>query len=121
MTQAASQASAFYRDVEASRKVWTMKDDRGFPIPKNSQGTRSMPFWSSESRVTRIINNIPAYKSFKPVELDLIDFYNYWLPELKSAGQLVGINWSGKRAVGYDLSPEILIRWIDQIGLKQNP
>lgn len=74
-----------------------------------------MPFWLSKSRTERIIENVPAYENFEPVELDLNEFYDCWLQELKSARQLVGVNWSGKRAVGYDLEPEILIKWIDQI------
>ena len=74
-----------------------------------------MPFWSSKSRVDRIVKNVPAYENFQPVELELNEFYDYWLQELKSAKQLVGVNWSGKRAAGYDLDPETLIKWIDQI------
>lgn len=74
-----------------------------------------MPFWSSKARVERIINNVPAYVNFESVEVGLDDFRRYWLNELKSANQLVGINWSGKRAVGYDIDPETLIKWIDQI------
>ena len=115
MSQSASQAAIFYRDVEASGIVWTIKDQDGYPAPKNKDGVRSMPFWSSKSRVERIIRKVPAYENFEPVELDLNEFYNYWLQELKSAKQLVGVNWSGERAVGYDLNPETLINWIDQI------
>lgn len=74
-----------------------------------------MPFWSSKSRVDRIIKNVPAYQNFEPVEVDLTEFYDHWLQELKSEKQLVGVNWSGKNAVGYDLDPEIFIKWIDHI------
>jgi hypothetical protein len=115
MSQSASQAAIFYRDVEVSLKLWTIKDKDGFPAPKNRDGIRTMPFWSSKSRVEQIIDSVPAYKNFEPVEVNLNEFYNYWLQELKSDGQLVGINWSGKRAIGYDLAPETLIKWIDQI------
>ncbi|MCC5917776.1 MAG: DUF2750 domain-containing protein [Cryomorphaceae bacterium] len=115
MSQSASQASIFYRDVEATGKTWTTRDENGFPAPKNRDGIRSMPFWSSKSRVDRIIKNVPAYESFEPVEFDLTEFYDYWLQELKSAELMVGINWSGKQAVGYDLNPNTLIKWIDRI------
>ena len=33
------------------------------------------------------------------------DFRDAWLPDLESNGFLVGVNWSGKGASGYDLSP----------------
>ncbi len=115
MSQSASQAAIFYRDVEKSHKLWTLKDKDGFPAPKNKNSIRTMPFWSSKPRVELIIQKVDAYKDFEPVEVDLERFYNYWLKELKSAGQLVGINWSGKRATGYDLPPEILIDWINKI------
>ena len=119
MGQSASQAAIFYRDVESSGKVWTIKDENGFPAPKNRDGVRSMPFWSSRSRTERIIKNVPAYNGFEPIELSLAHFYDYWLQELRSGNHLVGINWSGKRAVGYDLPPEFLIKWIDKIRPQQ--
>ena len=119
MSQSASQAAIFYRDVESSGKVWTIKDIGGFPAPKNSKGVRTMPFWSSESRAKIIIKSVPAYFGFEPVELDLDEFHNYWLMELKNQGQLVGINWSGKNAVGYDLPTDILINWIEKIKPKK--
>ncbi|ADY28800.1 DUF2750 domain-containing protein [Cellulophaga lytica] len=115
MSQSASQAAIFYRDVESSKKVWTIKDSGGFPAPKNRDGIRAMPFWSSKSRAEIIIKTVKAYKGFEPVELDLNTFYNYWLKILKSHKQLVGINWSGKKAVGYDIPPEHIINWIDKI------
>ena len=39
------------------------------------------------------------------VEVTRDDWLNKWLPGLESDGMLVGINWSGKGATGYDLSP----------------
>lgn len=115
MSQAASQAAIFYRDVEATGKLWTLKDEGGFPAPKNSEGIRTMPFWSSKSRVELIIKNVAAYNDFEPVEISIDEFYNCWLMKLKADGQLVGVNWSGKNAIGYDLKPEILIKWIREI------
>jgi hypothetical protein len=32
-----------------------------------------------------------------------------WLPDLKASGVKVGVNWSGKGAVGYDLDPDDLV------------
>jgi hypothetical protein len=40
------------------------------------------------------------------VEIALVDFRNRWLPGLASDGILVGVNWSGPRATGYDLLPD---------------
>jgi hypothetical protein len=105
VSAAAAQATAFYREVARTRRVWTIRDDGGFPAPKNSRGTRAQPFWSSPSRVERILKNVAAYRGFRSVELTWEDFRDNWLAELEADGMAVGVNWSGKTASGYDLEP----------------
>ena len=103
MSQAASQAHAFYRDVAKHRTVWTIKDKDGFPAPKNASGQRSQPFWSSCSRVKKIIASVPAYADFSPFEITWDDFCSNWVPGLEQDNMQVGVNWSGPRALGYDM------------------
>ena len=43
MSQAASQAAAFYRDVAETGRVWTIRDAGGFPAPVGGSGQRSQP------------------------------------------------------------------------------
>ena len=69
-----------------------------------------MPFWSSRSRVERIIASVPAYAGFEVDEIGLPAFLESWLPELERDDLLVGVNWSGPRAVGYDMTPGELRR-----------
>jgi hypothetical protein len=109
MSQAASQAAAFYRDVAETGKLWTLEDDGGYPAPKTQSGERSMPFWSSLARVKRIIKTVPAYSSFRPVEMSWEEFLNDWVPGLTSDRCLVGVNWSGKHATGYDCKPHEVV------------
>ena len=109
MGQSASQAAAFYREVASSGHLWTVEDDQGVPAPKKSDGTRSMPFWSSKSRAEKIIKTVPAYAIFRPLEFTWEEFKNDWAPDLKNRGTLAGVNWSGKGAVGYDLDPDDVI------------
>ena len=85
--------------------MWTLKDEGGFPAPKTNSGRRAHPFWSSRSRVLRIIKNVPAYKDFEPVEIGWADFEQAWVPGMEQDGLLVGVNWSGPRALGYDIEP----------------
>jgi hypothetical protein len=106
MSQAASQAAAFYRDAVKHGTVWTVRDESGFPAPLNPEGRRAQPFWSSRSRVERVIKNVDAYMGFDPVEVGLEEFVKRWLPGLARDGLLVGVNWSGSRAVGYDIEPQ---------------
>jgi hypothetical protein len=108
MGQSASQAHAFYRDVAKNKKVWTIRDEEGFPQPLTATGERAQPFWSTLSRVQKIIKNAPAYSSFVPVEISWEEFRDEWLPELEEDGVRVGVNWSGKKAVGYDLD----VSWV---------
>ena len=64
-----------------------------------------MPFWSKESRAQTVITNAAAYQHFKTHKLSLEEFLASWLPGMERDGFLVGVNWSGKQATGYDMSP----------------
>jgi len=72
-----------------------------------------MPFWSTLSRVERIIKTVPAYAGLSPVEISLDEFMAKWLPGLEKDGLLIGVNWSGARATGYDLEPARLKKSIE--------
>jgi len=114
MTQSAAQASRFYAEVAQVKKLWTIKDSNGFPAPLNGEGRRVQPFWSSLSRVESIIQNVPAYADFKAHELDWSVFADRWVSGLSRDGILIGVNWSGESATGYDLTPEEVKRNIEQ-------
>lgn len=113
MTQSASQAAAFYRDVAKNRMMWTVEDDVGYPAPMTSSGQRAQPFWSSKKRAEKIIAEVPAYAIFKPVEVTWDDFVNNWASDLASSGLLMGINWSGPRATGYDVEPANVLQNVE--------
>ncbi|MER7244804.1 DUF2750 domain-containing protein [Kribbella sp. NPDC000426] len=106
MSQSASQAAAFFRDVARTGRLWTVRDEGGYPAPYGSTGGRAQPFWSTESRVRRIIKLVPAYAAFDAEELDLTQWRDHWLPNFRKSGIRLGINWSGPRAAGYDFTPD---------------
>ena len=120
MTQSASQATAFYRDVAAYHKVWTLHSDKGFPTARTSSGEHAVPFWSTLSRVQLIIRNVPAYTGYEPFAVSWEDFATKWAPDLSENKLKVGVNWSGKNATGYDLEPTELVQivknWIEKVG-----
>lgn len=105
MSQSASQAAAFYRDAAKSGVVWTLRDANGYPAPMGKSKKRAMPFWSTKSRADKIIATVLAYSGCEPEELTLEAFTSKWIPDLEKNGMLVGLNWSGPKAVGYDLDP----------------
>ncbi len=113
MGQAASQWSAFAWEVAKSLEVVAMRDESGFRAPITSEGTRAMPFWSSLSRAVKLTETVPAYRGFEPVVISWESFRDNWLPGLVKDGFLVGVNWSGPRATGYDVAPQEVAQRIE--------
>jgi hypothetical protein len=113
MSISAAQASQFYREVAESGIVWGIRDIGGFPAPIGTDGQRAMPFWSSESRASNVIRNVPAYRDFKPEPIKWQVFCERWVPGLVKDGLLAGINWSGESATGFDVQPVDLKRIVE--------
>jgi hypothetical protein len=63
--------------------------------------------------VRRIIERVPAYAAFEPHEIPWESFRDRWLPGLKRDGILIGVNWSGERAKGYDLDSDWILKAIE--------
>ncbi len=105
MSTSAAHYAAFYIEAREGGEVWTVRDAGGFPAPETGTGARAMPFWSKRSRVERVVANASAYAGFDIASIPLAEFRTRWLPGLERDGLLVGINWSGERAVGYDVAP----------------
>jgi hypothetical protein len=104
-------ADAFVSEVLHATQVWGIKDKGGFPTSTNASGKTAMPFWSSEKRALSVIAAVPAYRDCEPVLIALSDFVEKWLPGLTKDGLHCGLNWSGKKATGYDLLPaDVLAR-----------
>lgn len=101
-----AQADAFFTEIQKHQLVWTVRDEAGYPSPVNSEGKRAMPFWSLESRAQKVVENIEAYQDFKVISLSLDEWKTKWLPGLEKDELLVGPNWSGTHATGFDLTPK---------------
>ena len=104
VTTSAAQAAAFYREAVREQSVWTIRDEAGYPAPLTASGHRAQPFWSLRSRVERTQSRIADYAPFTPEEIALDAFRAKWLSNLERDGILVGLNWSGTHATGYDLT-----------------
>jgi hypothetical protein len=105
-----AQADAFYVEALADHSVWGIRDSGGCPAPMTPDGHRAMPFWSKHSRAARVVENVAAYNGFEPFEISLVEWRSKWLPGLDQDGLRVGLNWSGQRAVGFDLPVQDLLR-----------
>jgi hypothetical protein len=114
MSQVAAQASAFYREVSINKCLWTIKDNGGYPAPMTISGKRAQPFWSSENRANLIIKNSKAYNSSTVVKIEWEKFREKWAIGLEKDGILVGINWSGENATGYDVEPRTVVEYVER-------
>lgn len=92
--------------------MWTIQDEGGIPAPQEAHSDqRVMPFWSKQSRAQRIIDTVPAYAGFRAdLRVELDEWFDRWLPGLERDGLLIGVNWTGKGATGYDISPADILR-----------
>jgi len=110
MSVSAAHADAFDRELATGEAVWTIEDDGGVPAPPTGDGDRSMPFWSRESRARAVIEGSPAHAGFRTREIPLADWVTRWLPGLRGDGILVGLDWSGTWATGYDIEPGAVLQ-----------
>lgn len=105
MSISGAHASAFFDEIVREGQVWTIRDSEGIPAPIGSDGKRTMPFWSLASRAETIISSADAYAGFEKVAIPLSEWRTKWVPGLEQDGLMLGLNWSGGRATGYDVEP----------------
>ncbi|MFF5293046.1 DUF2750 domain-containing protein [Paractinoplanes globisporus] len=111
MSQSASQAAAFFRDLAVHRVVWQVEDEQGRPAPMTASGQRAMPFWSSRARAQRAANLGFWGGDLRATQVPVEVWRDTDLPDLETEGLLIGINWTGPRLVGYEFTvPEVLNR-----------
>ncbi|GGL02189.1 DUF2750 domain-containing protein [Mangrovihabitans endophyticus] len=103
--------AAFRREATQDWRVFSIRDQLGHPTPKAPDGTRALPFWSRASRAHRVVDQVGPYRNFEVVEVDMDDWLDAWLPDMDVRGLLVGVNWAGARATGYDMSPARVASW----------
>ena len=112
MSIAAAQASTFYEQIAKEKSVFTFtKDDDYLVFPVH--GKEVIPFWSSRNRLAKIQRDHPKYSAFTVSEVSLDTFLAKTLAQLQEEGIHIGVNWSGPRLTGYDISAVDLRRSIE--------
>ena len=111
MSVSGAHRSAFRREVTKEGRVFAIRDADGYPAPVDTDGHRAVPFWSKPTRAQRVVAHVDAYRGFEVVPLAVDDWMTGWLSSLERAGMLVGVNWAGVRATGYDMTPAQVLRW----------
>ncbi|ROZ61477.1 DUF2750 domain-containing protein [Ramlibacter sp. WS9] len=103
MSASALHATAFYTEVAAKQLVFTLLEEDSFPVLR-IDGSDVVPFWSSRSRVERVRAEHSKYANHVIEEISLPDFLAKTLALLEEERIRVGVNWSGPRLTGYDVS-----------------
>lgn len=93
----------FVDEVARDGYVWTLEKDGEFVTSKIRHGAKSFPWWSSRQRVLSQIRNVPAYSGYIQSGYKWQVFLNEWVPSLRQAKCLLGINYSGSSNIGFDL------------------
>ena len=111
MSLSAAHKAAFRREAIREGRVFAIRDAGGYPAPADGEGQRAVPFWSKPTRAQRVVGQVAAYQGFEVVPVPVEDWLSGWLSSLERDGMLVGLNWAGARATGYDLTPAQVLRW----------
>jgi hypothetical protein len=114
MSLSGAHKAAFRREAAQKKRVFSIRDQDGFPAPEETDGTRAVPFWSKSSRAHKVVGQVAAYNDFDVVEIGMDDWLDHWLPGLEQNGYLVGVNWAGARATGYDVAPTLVAGWFTE-------
>ena len=117
MTTSSAQASKFYEQVVKDGRVFTFLAEGSFLVFPMRDG-EAVPFWSSATRLARIRSQHPKYRQYEIDEIPLSKFLDAVVPQLAAEDIRIGVNWSGKRLVGYDISADDLQAniqyWVDK-------
>ncbi|GAA2630357.1 DUF2750 domain-containing protein [Paractinoplanes durhamensis] len=116
MSLSGAHRAAFRREVSAEGRVFAIRDPSGFPAPADPDGAhRAVPFWSKPTRAQLVVKHVTAYQGFEVVPISVDDWLSNWMVSLEHDGLLVGVNWAGARATGYDLTPGQVLRWFAEL------
>ncbi len=109
MTLSGAMSAAFFKEAVESECVFGIEDEAGSPTFGGV-----MPFFSKESRARSLIEQVPAYSKFRSFRISLSDFREDWLPDLASHELMVGLNWYGRKATGYNYSPQEVASYLSR-------
>lgn len=115
MSLSGAHRAAFRREVTQQGHVFAIRDPEGFPAPAGDDGRRAVPFWSKPTRAQLIVQHVPAYRGFEVVPIPVEEWLSTWMTRLEHDSLLVGVNWAGVKATGYDLTPGQVLHWFAEL------
>ena len=106
---AGTQAHAFFEEVAETGDVWSLGGRQSMFVVLSESGTRVYPLWSSRRRAQKIVDTVPGYAGCKVLGSSWSNFVDNWVAILERDGVLVGINWTGANAKGFELPVKLLV------------
>lgn len=115
MSSAGAQATKFYEEVSRNKSLWFEENEKGIALEFDlADGKVSFPFWSTKSRVVRLQKlNPELLRGYAPREISWQHFVDVLVPILKQKQRLVGVNLSGQKISGFDISVDSVIRQVE--------
>lgn len=85
--------AVFAEEIQATCKLWIIKDGAEFLILSNSNG-QCLPVWSDRHKM---INFLEGHNetSWRSMAVPLHMFFTVWWPEVRHLSGNIGINWCG--------------------------
>lgn len=118
MTISSAQYDKFREQCVADERVFTFTDGGELLVYPVETG-ETVPFWSSRSRLEAIQRRLKKYQKWQITEFHFVEFWSR-LDQLEREGIQIGVNWSGPKLVGYNVSvPDLragLLYWIGRLG-----
>lgn len=115
MSLSGAHRAAFRREVTQTGQVYAIRDADGYPAPADAAGQRSVPFWSKPTRAQRVVGQVGAFQGFEVIEVAVDEWLSGWMSWLERDGLLIGVNWAGSRATGYDMTPAQVLSWFAEV------
>lgn len=115
MSSAGAQANKFYEEVSKNKALWFAESVKGIALELDlKDGKVSFPLWSSKSRIIQLKKlNPELLGSFSPREISWASFKEVLVPILKEKDRLVGVNLSGQKISGFDITVDSVIRQVE--------
>jgi hypothetical protein len=110
---AGTQAHTFFREVAETGDVWSLGDGQSMFVVLSESGARVFPLWSSRRRAQRIVDTNRGYASCKVLGSSWSNFLDNWVAILERDGILVGVNWTGAHASGFEMPVKLLVSQIE--------
>jgi hypothetical protein len=112
-----SQVAAFCKDVYQMKLLWTVEFEDGSILQWfEDDGSQVLPFWSSESRVKKVIKLLEDFDGGLPASIELDEFEADWVQDLVDSNIRIGPNWAGEELSGTTFEANELVRRIYRQG-----